>query len=206
MRSLGCTAAALTAAIVAASAAHAHKVQLFAIASGKQVVCRGFFSRGSPARDCRVTVSLPDGRKLLEGKTDERGRFVFDASVRADLTISLHAGEGHQREFVLKADKLPADLPTPGGAAPPSPGAKAAAPRPAPPPRSAPMDEQQIRGVVRAAVQEGLLPLREEIALSRHRGPNLTEIIGGIGYIIGLMGVVLYFRSRARGRGSSEGA
>jgi nickel transport protein len=30
------------------------------------------------------------------------------------------------------------------------------------------------------------------------RGPGLTEIMGGIGYIIGLVGLALYFSNRRR--------
>jgi preprotein translocase subunit Sss1 len=38
------------------------------------------------------------------------------------------------------------------------------------------------------------------ITESKNTKPSLTEIIGGIGYIIGLMGVALYVISRGKKR------
>jgi nickel transport protein len=34
---------------------------------------------------------------------------------------------------------------------------------------------------------------------TRKDGPSITEIIGGIGYIFGLFGLVMYFKSRKTG-------
>jgi nickel transport protein len=36
------------------------------------------------------------------------------------------------------------------------------------------------------------------LADSLDRGPTVSEVIGGIGYIFGLVGVALYFRTRGK--------
>jgi nickel transport protein len=36
------------------------------------------------------------------------------------------------------------------------------------------------------------------LAESRKQGPTVTEIFGGIGYIIGLMGIAAYFKNRRK--------
>jgi len=39
---------------------------------------------------------------------------------------------------------------------------------------------------------------REVALLHQEKGPSLTDIIGGIGYIIGIMGLLMYFKARRR--------
>jgi hypothetical protein len=42
---------------------------------------------------------------------------------------------------------------------------------------------------------------------TQKEGPGVTEIIGGIGYILGLFGLVMYFRNRKKGtRHKAQGA
>jgi nickel transport protein len=43
-----------------------------------------------------------------------------------------------------------------------------------------------------------IAPIANMLASLNDRGPGLTEIIGGIGYICGLAGVALYLASRKR--------
>jgi len=203
----------LTAVVLgaAASPVFAHRVKVFAYAEGRSVMGRGYFSGGGKPRNCPITVLLPDGTTLLTCKTDDEGRFTFEATVRANLTIILDAGAGHRAEYTLTADQLPEDLPAPAGAAerpqpstrdaggdtesqpePTSRAALAAATRPA---AGLTIDEDRLRAIVRAEVQKALRPIREDLKTERDPGP--TEIIGGIGYIVGLVGLAAYLRSRA---------
>ena len=63
-----------------------------------------------------------------------------------------------------------------------------------------PMDVDQLRSVVEDAVDHALekrmKPLIHSMARAQDRGVSLNDIIGGIGYIFGLMGVILYFKKR----------
>ena len=201
------------AAVFAVSPAWAHRVNVWAFAQGRKVVCQGYFAGGAKPKNCPIRVLLPDGATLVEGKTDDEGQFTFEATVRADLKIILDCGEGHRAEYPLPADRLPEDLPPPGAEparVQPSKGdsagrevhrGPASAPHATPPVTTLPaaFDEDKLQGLVRGVIQDELLPLRRDLMDLQDRGdrPGPTEIIGGIGYILGLMGVVAYFRSKA---------
>lgn len=60
-------------------------------------------------------------------------------------------------------------------------------------PCATPADVQRIDV---AALDAKLAPLKRDLAAQRNAGPGLTEIIGGIGWLLGLAGMGLYFRGR----------
>ena len=92
--------------------AFAHKVNVYAYVEGDTVHVTGYFSKGK-AKNSRILVTLPDGSTLLEGRTDNDGKFSFRATVRAELKIQIFAGEGHMSSYTLKAEELPESLPAP---------------------------------------------------------------------------------------------
>ncbi len=49
-----------------------------------------------------------------------------------------------------------------------------------------------------AALDAKLAPIRRAVLEGTEDGPGLREIIGGIGWIFGLVGVAAYFKSRPR--------
>ena len=86
---------------------------------------------------------------------------------------------GHRAEMVIQAKELPELLkPKPQG-------------RPVPA-----VDIDQIRQVVEEAVAREVRPLMRAIAQQQARRVSVTEVVGGIGYIVGLMGIWMYLRSR----------
>ena len=61
------------------------------------------------------------------------------------------------------------------------------------------MASEQISMVVEKALDSRLKPIIKTLAkIQEERGPGFTEIIGGVGYIFGLMGLILYFKSRRK--------
>ena len=92
-----------------------------------------------------------------------------------------------------------------GSASGPTPGGQTAAPlagAPAPAqnaPRVVAMDPTDLSALVEAAVEKKIAPLRAILVGEKERGPGLTEIIGGIGWLAGLAGLAAYVRGR-RGR------
>jgi len=46
-----------------------------------------------------------------------------------------------------------------------------------------------------------LQPLRDDLARVEDRA-RVRDVVGGIGYIVGLMGIVSYFKARARLKGN----
>ena len=54
----------------------------------------------------------------------------------------------------------------------------------------------EIESIVDAALDAKLSPIKRMLAEQTEAGPNLRDIIGGIGWIFGLIGVAAYFRRR----------
>ena len=60
-------------------------------------------------------------------------------------------------------------------------------------------DHERLRKEIGAALDERLKPVMKELAkLREDKGPGVTEIIGGIGYILGIMGIIAYMKSRKK--------
>jgi nickel transport protein len=60
------------------------------------------------------------------------------------------------------------------------------------------LGKREIEEIIDASLGKKLAPITEILADSIHRGPGITEIMGGLGYIFGLVGVALYFANRKR--------
>lgn len=174
-------------------AAHAHKVNVFAFVENGSVVVEGYFTDGKVADKADIQVFGPDGAKLVEGKADDEGIFVFDIPQVADLKISLYAGMGHRADFILPADELRAAAATTGAAMAATPATADVATA---------VDTAAIEAMVRQAVSEAVLPLTRNIA-ELNESRTMSDIIGGIGFIVGIIGVFFYLKARKSGSGSS---
>jgi len=189
-----CVAACLL--LLAGSAAMGHGVRCFATARDGRVHGRAWFIGGGKPANCPVKVYLPDGALFLETRTDTAGEFRFETADRSPLKIVVEAGEGHRAEYMLKGATPTTDAPEPGR----DDRRDTAVAMPA---DSAASDDARLKAIVREAVRDEVAVLRMDLEQSRRAGPGATEIIGGIGWILGLMGVVLWARSRAGGNRSA---
>jgi len=194
---------------------YAHKVMVFAWTDGDTVFTQSKFSGGKKVKGQRIAVYDPRGEILLEGKTDDKGEFSFNVPERKSLKIVLSAGAGHRAEWtVTKEDieemskekpaksglkkskeKVPVDATssrTPENRA----DEKPHVPQPQGP------DADQIEQAIEKALDKKLKPVIKMLNESLDRGPTVGEIIGGIGYIIGLMGLGAYFHYRRKEKGS----
>ncbi|MFP4031420.1 MAG: hypothetical protein ACLFRG_16470 [Desulfococcaceae bacterium] len=181
--------------------AHAHRVNLFAWVEGDTVHLESKFSGGRPVHQGKVIVTDPAGAIVLEGATNDQGEFAFTAPRKTDLTVTLDAGVGHRAEWTVRAEEI--DLPE----ADSTPDGTMAAAEPAT--REPAVSEEiraeaaeklvtleQVEKAVDKALDRKLKPVMKMLTESRRKGPGVTEIVGGIGYIFGLMGVAAWFQSR----------
>ena len=166
------------------SRALAHRVFLTAYVEGDAVFVEAGFSDGTLCKHSIIEVFDPSGKKLLEGKTDEKGGFSFKPPQKTDLKIILDAGMGHIDEYLLSADELPEIT--------------AESVEPLEETKSvAQIDSKEIELIVDRVIQKRLHPLIQLVAKSQRKtGVSATEIFGGIGYILGLAGIAIYFKSR----------
>jgi nickel transport protein len=187
-----------------APAAHAHRVNIFAWVEGDSIYTESKFSGGKPVHKGQIRVLGPDGALLLEGTTDDQGLFHFPIPQQSDLTVEVLAGSGHRNTWRITADELGGTNLRPTGqkqtendATPPPPSAA--------PSKNAELTKEQLEEVIGRVVDEKIAPLNRRVAELQTQGPGLRDIIGGVGYIIGLVGLGAYvnYRRRARQAGRS---
>src|SRR5579875_3575844 len=91
----------------AAQPAHAHRLQAdYFLLAGKQVCIESYFDDGKTPQSATVEVRRPDGRLLAKGPVDEQGRFVFAFDEPAELQVTIDAGAGHRKSFVIPRERL----------------------------------------------------------------------------------------------------
>jgi nickel transport protein len=189
-------AAALACLILPAPAAFAHRVNLFAWVEGDTVFVECKYPDGRRVKEGLIRVLDAAGAELLNGKTDAEGKFSFKIPRAADLTVVLEAGMGHRADWPLTREEL-----SPGGrisepSGVPGAGQPDKAPDPAPEARPPGAAAEDIERAVEKALDRKLAPVLKRIAETRDPGPRLADVLGGLGYILGLVGIAAYFKSR----------
>ena len=84
----------------------AHRVNLFAWVEGDMVYVESKFSSAKPVVSGKIIVSDSEGTELLNGTTDENGKFSFKIPRKIELKIVLEAGTGHRAEWTIAADEI----------------------------------------------------------------------------------------------------
>jgi len=184
-----------------APCALAHNVFLTAYVEGDTVFVEGGFSDGTLCENAKIEVFDPSGHKLLEGKTDENGVFSFKPPQKTDLKVVLNAGMGHRDEYTVPAEELPdmTGMQKAEAEVMSAPGTETLKPRASD--AAARIDPEEVESIVDRVIQKRLRPLTQLVAKSQRKtGVSPTEIFGGIGYILGLMGIAMYFRYRKGGK------
>ncbi len=170
--------------------AMAHKLLVMAWIQGDQLVGEAAFGDGSFAANARVAVL--DGESKMELSTfnaDAQGRFqsVLSEEVLArgtPLLVRVNDGAGHQAEYVIAAQEYASAVQDDLQADPLAVQAEAHGHE-----AEIFVDQEMIARMVREAVRQEVAPLRREIIALSQSGPGLSEVLGGIGYIIGLAGL-----------------
>ena len=201
----------------------AHKVIVFAYMEGSELVVEGGFPGGKPAVNTRVELRDSANDALLaSGETNDSGIWRTPlpqaaAQARQGLTVVLDAGEGHRAQWKLAPDEYlqhvsAAPLADSGQVAAQagnqqaheleqsqtSTAAGAQSSSATQPQTAVAMDEGELRRLVADTVTQSvsreLAPLRRQ--LLKQQEPSLRDVLGGVGYIIGLAGLVAWARSR----------
>jgi len=200
----------------------AHNVNIFAWVEGKTVYTESYYPDGKMVSGGEIEVYNSEGKLLLKGNTDEHGIFSFEPGEVGDIRIVLSAGMGHRAEITLQGIKgepqgmkindkkksegenevLQKELVTY------SPHKqseiknikeKETVPDIKETEKSfitTGLTESEIRKIIREELSEQLSPVARNIAKLQENKPGFNEVLGGIGYIVGLMGIVMYFKSR----------
>ena len=190
---------------VASKSVFAHGVVVFAWVEGDTVHVEGKFSGGRKAKGGRIVVEDMNGNEVLSGKTDAQGKFDFGLPGAEALKIVLDAGMGHRGEWTISAAEIEAarsgrisevhsHLPSAGK----DPDARRTSPAIGTQPGVSAAELAAIEAAVEKSLDRKLEPLVRMIADRSQGGPTIKDIIGGIGYILGLIGIAAYVHSRKR--------
>ena len=193
--------------LVFSAPVYAHKVNVFAYVESREVLIEGYFVDGKKARNSTVQVfDAASGKLIEEGQTDDEGRYRMATPDADGLKIVVNAGMGHRGTFSIDAADLSgaaATAATQGhvdhshdhetdnvGHEPVSTqGDFAVAP-------------QAMEGMIHDAVNEAIKPLVRQLSESQEKA-SLSSIVGGIGYIIGMLGLWAFFKARQIAAGKS---
>jgi nickel transport protein len=191
---------ALAMALAGAAAAQAHRVNVFAWVEGETVFVEGKYPDGTRVHQGAVRVLDSAGAVLLKGATNAQGEFSFKIPKPDDLTIVLEAGMGHRADWPLSRQ----DLAPPGDA----PGPAPSVPAPAPPAETSPHaadapgpSTAAFDAAVEKALDKKLAPMMKMLAEMHEQKVRLTDVLGGLGYILGLVGIAAYFKRKPGGPG-----
>lgn len=183
--------------IIATPNAIAHKTTIFAWVEGDTVYTQSKFGGGRKAKNATVEVYDTHGTKLLEGKTDEKGEFSFKLPKKVDLKVVLLAGTGHRGEWNIPLEEIE------GGEANPDSRLQSQASQIEKEPSHHELPSitaENIQEAVEKALDKKLKPIMSKLAKARQMETEtkITDIIGGIGYILGLVGIGAYFNYRKK--------
>jgi nickel transport protein len=186
--------------------AHAHGVSVFGWVEGDTVYVESKFSGGRKVKAGKIIVSDSQGAELLTGTTNDQGEFSFKIPKKTDLKIVLLAGAGHRAEWLIPAseiemsnkEKVPLEEKTAKNefAAPLKSKIDTGAAENVQPLSG--LTEKDLQAVVEEAVEKKLKPVMKILVESKQAGPRVKDIFSGIGYIIGLVGIVAYIHSRKK--------
>jgi len=187
--------------ILVSSNALAHKVNVFAYAENGMVYTESYFSDGKKVMDSTVEVfDAQNNKLLLTGKTDKNGEFSFKIPQATGLRIVLTASMGHKNEYFLSEGEVRDAM------------GIAKAPEKSPPERvetekmeELPETVTQVYGgrleaLMEQVVEKKTAPIMRKLLKieEQMQKPSLQDIIGGLGYIVGLMGIGIYFRYKRK--------
>jgi nickel transport protein len=173
-------------------------MNVFAWVEGKTVYGEASFSSNRKA--IKIPVSIRDAAnnlELLSLQTNNQGKFNFQITenmqkTRPDLLLIVNTGEGHRGEWLLSAKEyLPEGKNLRSIPVVPRLASKQSAPRPV-------LHDQDelLKQLIEQELEKKLAPIRRELAALKNPAPQLRDILGGLGCILGIAGIISWLHSR----------
>jgi cobalt/nickel transport system permease protein len=188
--------------IAICSQAHAHRVNLFAWYDGKMILAEGYFSGGTKAMNSTILVLDSEGKEVFNGMTDKKGEFSFKPPENGEYRLVLEAGMGHRAEALVSVQGMESGTGAPetGQAGPQTAGSP-----------ELKGDGQAAKDAHKGTVtltsiefeqilDRKLNPLKEQLLRLAEQGDRVgfRDVVAGLGYIAGLMGLAMYLTQRRR--------
>ncbi len=179
------------------SHAFAHKIHVFAWVANSIVTVEAEFSSNRPLIEGKVVVKdKVTNTILLQGKSNSKGIFTFQIPEKAkkeslDLLITVSGGEGHQSDWLITA----ADYLSQKEQSQAQP-VTASASQKITPLLPGKIDQTEFTTILAELLEKELAPIKRSLAKAENRKPDLRDILGGLGYLLGLAGLVAWLRNR----------
>lgn len=183
-----------------ASWCDAHKVKMFASAEGNLITGYVYYTTGGKPKNATVLVQDHAGNLLAEITANEQGEFTYIAETQQDYVFVLDLADGHRTSFTVKAEELTTALPAPASEPAPASQSKQATEMPehiADNSTNPKISLEELEKIVEKAVAKQIRPLREQLDQYEEK-ICLHDILGGIGYILGLMGLGYFLWARKK--------
>lgn len=197
-------ALAMVLLLLAPASAQAHRLRVFAAAEGQWIAGRAYFAGGAAATGARIRIADDQGRMLAEFAPDAEGSFRWQAPAAATYRIEANTGDGHRAQWSITAAELQGAFPPvrenthqpdPELATDVADAASDAATAP-----DSACQDVALDARIEQALSRQLQPLREQLSRAEDR-LMLRDLLGGIGWIFGLAGLALWWRTRNGGAG-----
>jgi len=160
--------------------AFAHKVKIFATAEGNMVTGTVYFPGGGKAQNVIVSVLDAKDNHLGQTVTDDIGKFAYTIQHNCGHIFLVDTGDGHRARFIIEREELSGDMSELGNLCTKDSCAAVLSEQP--------LTEEIISKIVSRQVR----PLREQLE-QYEETIRMRDIIGGIGYIVGIMGLLALF-------------
>jgi nickel transport protein len=184
--------------------AAAHSIRVLASGEGRRIAGYAYFSKTARARDSVVVLRGPDGVEIARARTNDIGEFAFDVTARADYQVAVDTGDGHQASYRVEAIELDASLPpydssSSSSSLSLSSSSSSSSSFSAPSPSSSSPSSSTALSSAEAhrMLAEMLARQREQLDDFESR-TRLRDILGGVGYILGLTGLAFFFLGARR--------
>lgn len=174
----------------------AHKVMVFAEADQNNIITSSKFFNGKPVKQGKITVFDEKKNKLLEGKTDDLGVFSFKIPERSALSIVLDAGSGHRASWEIPLSEIEPETSDDV--------VLKEKDRIENSPEQTHKEKQETAFIdmdeFEKLLDQRLKPLNTKLSRMEAAAlkPNFSNIVGGVGYIVGLMGLWMFLKYRKR--------
>lgn len=169
----------------------AHSMYVFAYIDGGLIKGEGAYGDGGPASGAAIEIHDSDG--LLIGQTNASADGTFSLPLkkgRPPFMVEIRDGGGHASTSTFGQEQSPKPKPS---------AAKSDQPRPSEPDRAATAASHALRDEWVRMLRDELAPIKAQLArLSSRNTIGLAEVVGGLGWIVGLAGLALWFKSRKR--------
>ncbi|RUM88680.1 MAG: hypothetical protein DSZ25_01785 [Thermovibrio sp.] len=154
----------------------------FVDVDGNNVSLVSYFSDGTPAKNAKVTVYDSNGKVVLMGKTDKEGEFDFKIEKPGKYKVVVNAELGHRAVTTFQIGNLTNENSNSQETSGEEKEQKTEA--------VSNISEREIRKVIR----EELRPIHRELLKIEERESSISykDVIGGLGWIIGIFGAFMF--------------